>query len=103
MDEKTAFDIGKDFVRLLRKKNYQVSRAILYGSFARGNYHENSDIDIAIVLQHLNDPFRAQVEMLKLTWNFNTRIEPHPFAEQDFNSENPVAREIMRTGIEIEV
>jgi hypothetical protein len=31
--------------------------------------------------------------------DIDLRIEPHPFKEQDFNSQNPFAYEIARTGI----
>ncbi len=75
----------------------------LYGSYARGNYHPDSDIDLAIILNEMHDPFQTQVDLLQLTWNFDTRVEPHPFDANDFSISNPVIREILRTGIEISV
>ena len=101
MDQKTAIEIGKKYFRLLQERNYPVNRIFLFGSFARGNQHKESDIDLAIFMRELPDPFQTRVDLLKLTWNFDTRIEPHPFEEQDFNSINPVIHEIRRTGIEI--
>jgi uncharacterized protein len=53
------------------------------------------------ILHELPDPFQTQVNLLKLTWKFDTRVEPHPFDEKDFASSNPVVNEILRTGIEI--
>ena len=103
MDQKSAIEIGQNFFLLLRKKQYPVTRMILYGSFARGNPHPDSDIDLAVIMKELPDPFQTQVNLLKLTWNFDTRIEPHPFEEKDFITSNPVINEILRTGIEISV
>ncbi len=103
MDQKSAIEIGKDFFRLLLQNDYAVKKMFLYGSFARGNYHPDSDIDLAIIMNELPDPFQTQVNLIKLTWNFDTRVEPHPFDETDLISDNPVMREILRTGIEIAI
>jgi predicted nucleotidyltransferase len=85
----------------LLQRNYPVNRVILFGSFAKGNQHSDSDIDLAIIMKELPDPFQTQVELLKLTWNFNTLVEPHPFDEDDFNSSQPMIDEIRKEGIEI--
>lgn len=103
MDQKSALEIGQKFFILLLQRNYPVSKMFLYGSYARGNYHPDSDIDLAIILDEMNDPFQTQVDLLQLTWNFDTRVEPHPFEARDFSSLNPVINEILRTGIEITV
>jgi len=86
---------------LLLQHDYPVQKMFLFGSYARGNYHKDSDIDLAIFLQELPDPFQTQVNMLKLTWKFDTRVEPHPFDAKDFATSNPTVNEIRRTGIEI--
>jgi len=75
----------------------------LYGSYAKGNQNPESDIDLAIIMKDLPDPFQTQVNLLKLTWNFDTRVEPHPFEEKELLSPSPTIREILRTGIEISI
>jgi len=101
MDQKSALEIGRKYLLLLLQRNYPVDRMFLYGSYARGNQHQDSDIDLAIILNEMHDPFQTQVDLLRLTWNFDTRVEPHPFDARDFSSLNPVIKEILRTGIEI--
>ena len=101
MDQKTAIEIGREYLLLLLQRNYPVKRMFLYGSYARGNQNPDSDIDLAIIFHELNDPFQTQVNLLKLTWNFDTRVEPHPFDEEEFYTPNPVIKEMLRTGIEI--
>jgi predicted nucleotidyltransferase len=103
MDQKSALEIGRKYLLLLLQRNYPVKRMFLYGSYARGNHHPDSDIDLAIILNEMHDPFQTQVDLLQLTWNFDTRVEPHPFEVSDFSSLNPVTKEILRTGIEITV
>lgn len=101
MDQRAAIEIGRKFLSLLLQHDYPVKQMFLYGSYARGNFHKDSDIDLAIILNELPDPFQTQVNLLKLTWKFDTRVEPHPFDAKDFASSNPVINEILRTGIEI--
>ena len=101
MDQKSALEIGRKYLLLLLQRNYPVTRMFLYGSYARGNHRPDSDIDLAIILNEMHDPFQTQVDLLQLTWNFDTRVEPHPFDASDFSSMNPVIKEILRTGIEI--
>jgi len=47
MDKNEALKIAKRYVEAISAK-YQIESAILFGSFAKGNYHADSDIDIAI-------------------------------------------------------
>ena len=101
MDQKSAIEVARKFLMLLLQHDYPVKQMFQYGSYARGNYHKDSDIDLAIIMKDLPDPFQTQVNMLKLTWKFDTRVEPHPFDMKDFASSNPVVSEILRTGIEI--
>ena len=41
--------IIKHFINELQKNNIPIKEAILFGSYARGNYHDWSDIDLALV------------------------------------------------------
>lgn len=62
---------------------------------------EDSDIDLAIIFKKLNDTFDMQVKLMKLRRKFDTRIEPHAFRSSDFKISNPLANEILKTGLEI--
>lgn len=80
-----------------------VKKAYLFGSFAKGREKEGSDIDVALVVDSMPDFFATQRLLRKLRRKIDLRIEPHPIKEQDFNSLNPFAYEIERTGIKINV
>jgi predicted nucleotidyltransferase len=62
---------------------------------------EDSDIDIAVILGHMDDIFEMQMELFRWRRRIDLRIKPHPFDEDDFSDFNLVAAEIMNTGIEI--
>ena len=100
MDKGDAIQIADKYITLI-SQIYSVRKAILFGSFANGTNHDDSDIDIAVILDSSDDIIDTQIEMMKLRRNVDLRIEPHPFRRQDFNDSNPVANEIMKYGIEI--
>ena len=78
-------------------------KAYLFGSYASKTYRPDSDIDIALIIDQLNDTVRfdMQVKLMLLASEFDLRIEPHPISHKDFNSNTPFAAEIKKTGIEI--
>lgn len=101
MDQDRAFKLARDFLAHLQKEKKTVKQAYMFGSHVKGTQHEESDIDIAIVLSKLKNGFDMQVELMKIGRHFDSRIEPHPFAEADFDTSNPFAREIIETGIRV--
>ena len=91
------------FVASASKSQPGLVAAYLFGSYARNDFRPESDIDIALVIDHLNDSerFDTQVRLMMLASQFDSRIEPHPISKQDLmSSNNPFAAEILRTGIE---
>ena len=101
MDQRVAIKIAEKYVNYLRNNKFTVQKAYLFGSYVSGNYNEDSDIDLAIVMDTLPNSFTTQVELMKISRKFDTRIEPHPFEESDFNTTNPFANEILKNGIRI--
>ncbi|HPB01774.1 MAG TPA: nucleotidyltransferase domain-containing protein [Bacteroidales bacterium] len=77
--------------------------AYLFGSYAKGNQHADSDIDIALIIENLqdSDKFDIQVQLMLLASKFDLRIEPHPLSLNDLESDNPFVYEIKKTGIEL--
>jgi uncharacterized protein len=84
---------------LMIPKDLGVKKVYLFGSFAKGTETDNSDIDVALVLENMSDFFATQKQLMKLRRKIDLRIEPHPINEKDFNSFNPFAYEIEQTGI----
>jgi predicted nucleotidyltransferase len=100
MDKNEALKIAKRYVELISAK-YQIESAILFGSFAKGNYHADSDIDIAIVFKSVDDIIDLQIQLMQLRTDDDLLIEPHPFKISDFNLSNPMVAEIKKNGIDI--
>jgi predicted nucleotidyltransferase len=104
MDHKSASNIATKYLNFLKENNITVQKAYIFGSYAKGTYNEDSDIDLAIILKNLKNSYDMQVHLMKLGRKFDTRIEPHPFDEEDFiNPSIPIVYEILQSGIEINV
>ena len=101
MDKKQAYEVAKRYTDFLRKSKSGVKKVYIFGSYVKGTANENSDIDLAVVFETFLDSFDMQVELMKLRRRFDTRIEPHPFREVDFNLSNPFASEILTSGFEL--
>jgi len=100
MVKKSIIDTASRYVKLLSSA-LEVKKAYLFGSCARGEDREDSDIDIAIVISNMTDFFATQMHLMRLRRKIDLRIEPHPIKESDFTNINPFAYEIQNTGIEI--
>ena len=98
MDKREALKIASTYIDSISTK-YNISQAILFGSFAKGTNHDDSDIDIAIIVNNGLDIIDTQIDLMKLRRKIDLRIEPHPFMISDFNNSNPVVNEILKYGI----
>lgn len=96
-------EIVKKYVEVILA-NYKVKAIILFGSYAKGTNHEDSDIDIAIITDDIkcNDIFDEQLNLKKLRRNIDYRIEPHLIEVADYdNVETPFVEEVINTGIKV--
>jgi uncharacterized protein len=98
MDKREAIRIADVYIDSISTK-YNILQAILFGSFAKGTHHDDSDIDLALVINNVSDIIDTQIDLMKLRRNIDLRIEPHPFMISDFNNSNPVVHEILKYGI----
>ena len=97
MDQKKVINIVQKYVEVI-KQNYDVKQIYLFGSYAKGNAKEESDIDVAIVLDKIGDDYLAQsTKLFQLRRKIDLRIEP---VLLEFNNDiSGFLNEIISTGI----
>jgi len=81
------------------KKRFPIHQVYLYGSFARGQVHEGSDIDL-VVVGDFKEPFFDRIsKILEIT---DLPIEPLVYTPQEFNEMkkrgNPLIMEVLKRG-----
>lgn len=100
MDTTDALKIAERYADAV-KANYSYIRIILFGSYAKGNFNDDSDIDIAVVFKDYSNLIDMQLELMRIRRKIDNRIEPHPFRESEFELSNPIVNEILKYGQEI--
>ena len=94
--------IAKKYLDLVKASDFpmQINKAYLFGSFAKGCPKQDSDIDIALVVNKwVGNYEEAVVPIWRLRKSVDFRIEPHIVVpDEDYADFLP---EIQRTGIEI--
>ena len=76
MDQREVINKARQFKDLLAK-HIAFDKIFLYGSYAQGSEREDSDIDIAVVVDDAGDDFFAINPLLwKLRRSVDDRIEP---------------------------
>ena len=90
------------YLHALNRHSIPIKEAILFGSYAKGDYQEWSDIDIALVSEiFVGDRIDDKDKIRKITLSVSSEIEVMPFSPKDFHLQNPLAKEILRTGIKL--
>ena len=100
MDKRDAIKIASRYADAVKLK-FDTVKVVLFGSYVKGNYHKDSDIDIAVILQDYNNLIDTQLELMRIRRKIDSRIEPHPFREKDFEITNPIVNEIVKYGQDI--
>lgn len=109
MDRNNVKEINKEIADIVDKyiaivkENYDVVAIILFGSYAKGTEHEDSDIDIAVITDDIKtDKFDEEVNLTLLRRKIDSRIEPHIIKVEDYeNDETPFVVEVKNTGIKV--
>ena len=94
----------KDVIKKLRKYKFLVSdhfdidKIVLFGSYAEGRQREDSDIDVAVIVNSVNSDFFTYAPLLwKLGRQVDNRIEPVLFVNG--NDPGGFLQEILKSGL----
>ena len=103
MDKNNAIKISKLYLNKLQKSRIEVLEAWLFGSYAKGTFGANSDIDVALVLPDSALSFDTEVQLMTLRNGEETLIEPHLYGMSDFQTSSPMVEQIKRHGMKLAV
>lgn len=83
MDKAAALNSAQAYAREVCK-HLSPTAIYLFGSYVNGTPNEDSDIDIAVIMNHFQGDFLStSAELWNLTWDIDNRIEPILLDEAD--------------------
>ena len=98
IDQEKAIEIAQKYKAMVAK-HLPLKALYLYGSYSKGNYTEDSDIDIAVVVDRVSENYFEDTPVLwKLKRKISNLIEPILLTE---DTDNPLYADILKTGIRI--
>jgi len=86
------------------KKDILIDKIILFGSYAKNQANNESDIDIAVISRNFGiKPLEDFKIVNKALWRIDSDriIQVHAFSPKDFEENDFFTQEILRTGITI--
>jgi predicted nucleotidyltransferase len=97
MDKSEVITIVSKY-KVLVSKHFDIENMILFGSYAKGNQKDDSDIDVAVVVNSITQDFFSYAPLLwKLRREIDDRIEPILIEKN--KDESGFLKEILKTGL----
>ena len=103
LNRESAITLVKDFVSDLNQTGLHLRKAILFGSYARSQQNEWSDIDVALVAdEFIGVPVIDLNYFIKIKLKKSyTIIQPQTFSTEYFNQSDPFIEEIKQNGLNV--
>ena len=105
MAKKEIITLIRKFLRRLLQEGIPVDKAYLYGSFARGEESEESDIDVLLVSEVFDKNDDQKVgKTWRISRSIDVRIEPYTVGKERFSNDefSPLLQVVKREGLEIQ-
>jgi predicted nucleotidyltransferase len=104
-DLETIFPLIRAYVADVRAK-IAIGKVYLYGSYAKGTQHEDSDVDLCFFSDSFSGKRKWDVLFelfyLKRKYDRQILIEPNAYPTSELTEDtDPFVEEIVRTGIEL--
>ena len=95
--------IVDEFAGKLKENHVEYDSLVLFGSYAKGNFRKDSDVDIAVISSHFGkNRLFERINLMKISSKVDARIEPHPVSLKDWKEGwKQIIYEINRTGVKI--
>ena len=105
MDRKETLNKVSEYIKLLNESGLLIDKAYLFGSAARNEHHEGSDIDVMLVSKRFDDSTDdiAFGLIWRLTRKVDSRIEPYAVGLSRFDNDDvsPLLQIVKLEGVPI--
>lgn len=105
MAQKEIITLIRDFVKRLSQEGIPVDKAFLYGSYARGEENEESDIDIMLVSEIFDGNDDQTIgKTWRISRSVDVRLEPYTVGRKRFLNDqySPLLQLVKKEGLEVQ-
>ena len=97
---KLSKNIEEELVKL--KMKYGAEKLILFGSYARGDFSEGSDLDV-VLIKNTNKRFIDRIGDILKIYNGDIPLEPLVYTPEEFKKmeDRDFIKTILKEGIEV--
>jgi len=97
-----VLSVTTDYINKL-KQQIPVEKVVLFGSYAKGNYTKDSDVDLAVFSPAFDSMSRVDglTFLLMQALGYKIDIQPQPYTMKDYAEHTGLVDDILKTGIEI--
>ena len=103
MVESTIMTSIRRYIDALASAGIHARRAVLFGSFAKGDAGKYSDIDLVVIAPEFDGPKELKLieKLWQVTISADNRIEPIPCGEQEWETDQsrPILEIARREGV----
>lgn len=105
MAEASVVRAVQSYLAAVRRSGIHAERGILFGSYARGDAHPDSDVDVLIIAPEFDEPYDPR--RIDLLWELrvrtDSRIEPIAVGERQWRDDqsSPLIEIARREGVTV--
>ncbi len=104
MAQKEIIELIKKYIWQLRLKGLTINEAILYGSYARNQANQDSDIDVLLLSDSIDFNNEKNIGLIwKTAYEVDPRIEPYGVSKKRFIEDDylPLFEHIKEEGVAV--
>lgn len=100
MDKSAVLNIISSFKNILESRGTKVDKLILFGSYATGQYREDSDIDLVVISRDFeNKSYWQRIDILSdAIYEIFEPIEATAFTPQEWQSRDSIITDFAQNG-----
>ncbi len=97
-----VLSVTTDYINKL-KQQIHIEKVVLFGSYAKGNFTKDSDVDLAVFSPAFESMSRLEglTFLLMQALEYKIDIQPQPYTMKDYIEHIGPVDDILKTGIEI--
>jgi predicted nucleotidyltransferase len=100
MDKRAVLEIISAFIKAIESEGIKIDKLILFGSYATGEFREDSDIDIVVISRDFNNKsYWERIDILSnVIYQIYEPIEATAFTPEEWESEDSLIVDYAKNG-----